>query len=376
MPFWTIRPPRNLICAALCAAVAALQLPLPARAELQVDPQKLYRRMTAAYAQGSANGWHLADELNYFSNVLDAGRAYELRLRDDPDNLAIKGVALDLATQLHYNPLTNTDAAEWYVRLAATAYASDPARGPAARALLAKLDADDQSTTKLAFDADADATANVATYPNDAEALLDQVTADVRAYQLTKDPQFRSVALGRAAQPAFPIGLIIDDGTTVLTYAHEARAGEPGYTAADLQAAIAIASHKASAKTIPTIGRVLSHQAYLVITAPADEYFGHTKLSPIGVRNEITRIGKYLDVGWGDRMTGDALWVVDALADWQQNYPRDYELPRLLLATYKTLGRIDSPQAKAAQVEVRKTLTIDYTASPEAQTLLTASAGV
>jgi len=373
MPFWTIRPPRKFVCAALCAAAVAVSL--PARAELQVDPQKLYRRMTAAYAQGSANGWHLADELNYFSNVLDAGRAYELRRRDDPDNLAIKGVALDLAVRLHYNPLTSTDAAEWYVRLAANAYASDPARGPAARALLAKLDAEDQRTATLAFDADADASANVASYPSDAEALLDQVTADVRAYQLTKDPQFRSVALARAAQPIFPIGLVIDDGTTVLTYAHEARAGAAGYTPVDVAAAIAIASHKAAAKTIPTIGRVLSHQAYLVITAPADEYFGHTKLSPIGVRNEITRIGKYLDVGWGDRMTSDALWVVDALADWQENYPRDYELPRLLLATYKTLERIDSPQAKAARIEVRKTLTIDYAASPEAQALLTGSAG-
>jgi len=374
MPFWTIRPPRNLI-AAVAAAAIVFQSSLPARAELQVDPQKLYREMTAAYAQGSANGWHLADELYYFSTVLDAGRAYELRRRDDPDNLAIKGVAVDLATQLHYNPLTSSDAAEWYVRLAATAYASDPVRGAAARALLAKLDAEDADTAKLAFAADADATANLAAFPNDAEALLDQVRADVRAFALTHDPQFRSAALARAAQPVFPIGLVADDGTSVLTYAHEARAGAPGYTATDLEAAVAIASHKASVHTIPTIGRVLSHQAYLVITAPADEYFGRTKLSPIGVRNEIVRIGKYLDVGWGDRMTTDALWVVDALDDWQQNYPRDYELPRLLLATYRTLGRIDSPQAKAAQVQVRKTLTIDYNASPEAHLLLTGSAG-
>jgi hypothetical protein len=374
MPFWTIRPPRNLIGAAVAAAIV-LQSSAPARAELQVDPQKLYREMTSAYAQGSANGWHLADELYYFSNVLDAGRAYELRRRDDPDNFAIKGVAVDLATQLHYNPLTNSDAAEWYVRLAATAYASDPVRGAAARALLANLDAEDADTTKLAFAADADATANLAAHPNDAEALLDQVRADVRAYEITHDPQFRSAALARAAQPVFPIGLVGDDGTSVLSYAHEARAGAPGYTAADLQAAVAIASHKAAAHTIPTIGRVLSHQTFLVITAPADEYFGRTKLSPIGVRNEIVRIGKYLDVGWGDRMTTDALWVVDALDDWQQNYPRDYELPRLLLATYQTLGRIGSPQAKAAQVQVRKTLTIDYNASPEAHLLLTGSAG-
>jgi hypothetical protein len=352
-----------------------LRFSAPARAELQVDPQKLYRHMTASYAQGARNGWHLADELSYFSDVLDAGRAYELRLRDDSDNLALKGVALDLAIRLHYNPLTSSDAAEWYVRLAATAYAADPTRGPSARALLAKLDAEDASPSRLAFDADADATANLAAYPDDAEALLDQVQADVRAYELTHDPQFRSLALGRAAQAIFPIGEVGADGPSVLAYAHDARAGQPGYTAFDVQAALAIASHRASVKTIPVIGRVLSHQTYLVITAPADEYFGRTKLSPLGVRNEIARIGKYLDVGWGDRMTSDALWVVDALADWQQNYPRDYELPRLLLATYKTLDRIGSPEAKAAESRVRKTLTIDYNASPEAQSLLNGGAG-
>ena len=48
-------------------------------------------------------------------------------------------------------------------------------------------------------------------------------------------------------------------------------------------------------------------KTYLVITAPADEYFGQTKLSPIGVRNALLHISKYLDAGWGTRMTGDAL---------------------------------------------------------------------
>jgi hypothetical protein len=69
-------------------------------------------------------------------------------------------------------------------------------------------------------------------------------------------------------------------------------------------------------------------------------------------------------------MTGDALWVVDALDDWRQQYPRDYELPRLLLATYKTLDRIDSPQAHAAEVRIRQILVVQYNDSSEAQTLL------
>jgi hypothetical protein len=354
------------------AALVALAVrPVPAAAALQVDPAVLYRNMQATYAKGSANGWHFADELDYLSTVLDAGRAYELRRRDDPDNAQLKGVTVDLCTRLHYNPLTNRDAAEWYVRLAAQSYANDPQRGAAAQALLARLDAGDADAATLARNADADATANATTFAGDVEGLIGQVDADLRAYELTHEPRYRTLALTRAAQAAFPIGLVPSEiAGPLLRDAAAARAGAAGYSPTDVAAAAALFSHKASARSIPIIGRVLSHQAYLIITAPADEYFGHTKLSPLGVRNELLRIAKYLDTGWGPRMTGDALWVVDALDDWRQQYPRDYELPRLLLATYKTLDRIDSPQAHAAEVRIRQILVVQYNDSSEAQTLL------
>src|ERR1019366_5220110 len=94
---------------AACGAAAAVLLtcvPLGARAELQTDPMMLYNTMKAAYDRGAAAGWHLGDELDYFSTVLDAGRAFELRRRDDPENYALKGTAVDLATRLHYDQLT------------------------------------------------------------------------------------------------------------------------------------------------------------------------------------------------------------------------------------------------------------------------------
>jgi hypothetical protein len=321
-----------------------------------------------------ADGWHFADDVYYFSTVLDAGRAYELVRRDDPDNASLKGFTVDVASKLHYNPLTSRDAAEWYVRLAATANANDPVRGAAARALLANLDAEDADPARMAHDADEDATLNATAAPADVEALTEQVDADIRAYLLTKDVQYRSLALLRAAQPVFPIALVPEDtGSVLWAAAFDARNGVAGYSPIDRQAAAAMYSHRASAKNMQVIGRVLSHNAYLVITAPADEYFGQTKLSPLGVRNELTRIGKYLDAGWGDRMTKDTLWVIDALEDWQHQYPRDYELPRLLLQTYKTLGRIPSPEAQKAEAGVRRTLTIDYNDTPEARSLLTAS---
>ncbi len=374
-PFSTIA--RSLLRSVLAAAAAVTIVVaplLPARAALDVDPAALYRAMKATYDKGQAAGWHLADQLDYFSAVLDAGRAYELRLRDDPEDLKLKGTTVDVATQIAYDPLVSNDAAEWYVRLSAEAYANDPQRGAAARALIAKLDAEDASNAKLAYDADADAATLATAYPNDVEALLLQVDADLRAYNLTQDPRWRAIALSRAAQATFPIASVPQDlGRVLFPMVDAARNFGAGYSDAERADAKIIASHRASAHGLAVIGRVFSHDTYLVITAPADEYFGHTKLSPIGVRNEIMRINKYLDAGWGGRMTGDTVWVVDALNDWQHQYPRDYELPRLYKRVYDALGREDTAEAKKARSDVRRTLLVNYPTSSEARGFLSLS---
>ncbi|HEY4440543.1 MAG TPA: hypothetical protein VGN14_08800 [Candidatus Elarobacter sp.] len=361
-------PIRSRLTAALAAAIVAFAPFVPARAALEVDPAKLYRQMQLAYAKGAASGWHLADELDYFSTVLDAGRAYELRRRDDPQNLALQGVTVDLASQLSYDPLTNNDAAEWYVRAAAVTWQNDAQRGPAARALIAKIDAEDADPVRLAHDADADATALVAKYPNDVQALIGQLDADLRAYALTRDTQWRFLALNRASQPTFPIAMLpLDTKKTFFPMVDAARNAAPGYSEEERATARIVASHAAAAKGLPVIGRVTSHNAYLQITAPADEYFGQTKLSPIGVRNELARIGKYLDAGWGGRMTKETLWVIDSLNDWQHQYPRDYELPRLYKRVYDTLAREDTPEAQKASQEVRRMLIVAYPGSTEAR---------
>jgi hypothetical protein len=360
---------RAVAVAFLCVGVGLASL--PARAALNVDPTQLYAQMKASYDKGTASGWHLADEVDYFSSVLNAGRAYELRRRGDPNNLALKGVTVDLATQLDYDPLINDDAAEWYVRLAATAWQDDPQRGVAAHALLAKLDAEDAEAGQLARDADNDAAALVAAYPLDVQALLGQVEADLRAYNLTQDTAWRTLALQRAAQATFPLGALPDDVRRVFyPIVDAARNAGPGYSPAEREAARVVASHQASVHSVPVIGRVVSHNVYLQITAPADEYFGQTRLSPLGVRNEIARIAKYLDAGWGGRMTKDTLWVVDSLDDWQQQYPRDYELPRLYRRAYDALSREDTPEAKAASTAVRRTIVVSYPSSPEARSFL------
>jgi hypothetical protein len=367
----TARLSARKLVAALVAALALVLPCAPARAALDIDPAQLYKQMKAAYDKGAAAGWHLGDELDYFSAVLDAGRGYELRRRDDPQNVAIKGITVDLASRLQYDPLISNDAAEWYVRLAAQAWQDDPVRGAAARAVLAKLDAEATDTVKLARDADADAAALAQTYPNDVQALIGQVDADLRAYNLTQDTRWRTIALQRAAQSAFPIASVPTElGKVLFPMVDSARNAGPGYSESEREAARIVASHRASAHGLAEIGHVVSHETFLNITAPADEYFGRTKLSPIGVRNELTRIGRYLDAGWAGRMTKDTVYVVDSLDDWQHQYPRDYELPRLYKRAYDALGREDTTEAKTARQQVRRTLLVNYPTSTEARSFI------
>src|SRR5487761_2450542 len=98
MSSWTIRPKfRSLIAAALVAVAAS-----PAVAALPTDPLVMLKSVGSTFAQGDRNGWHYADQVTYFSAVLDAGRAFEFVRRDDPQAAALKGQTLDLAMKLNY----------------------------------------------------------------------------------------------------------------------------------------------------------------------------------------------------------------------------------------------------------------------------------
>ena len=69
-------------------------------------------------------------------------------------------------------------------------------------------------------------------------------------------------------------------------------------------------------------------------------------------------------------MTQDTIYVVDSLDDWQHQYPRDYELPRLYKRAYDALGRQDTNEAKQARQQVRRTLLVNYPTSSEARSFL------
>ncbi len=364
---------RALLAAAALLASVTVGVPRAANAAIETDPTALYATMRKAYDEGASMSWPFFSQVYYEATVFDAGRAYALFRPDDANYAQVAFLGVDIATQLHYNPLTNNDASAWYVVEAAnyTLAHGDPARQTAARALLAKIDAAQADPKVLATQADADASANVAAQPKDGDARAALVVADIRAYELTHDAKFRSLALQHAADSQTPLERLPDPEFGRIFALATSAASEVGYGDAERTAARAIADRREHTPELRVIGRVsvVPRELRLTRTAPADEYFGNLKYSPIGVHNEVARVNKYLDVGWGSRMESDALQIDSAVEDWQKQYPHDTTLPAALLDDYKLLVRVDTDKTQAASRRVRSLLVVQYPTTKQAAQL-------
>ena len=359
----------RLLAIVLCAAAALTAV--SAHAAIETDPAALYATMKRAYDEGQAKGWPFESERYYEAAVLDAGRSYALFRPDDPQNAELLLLAVQVATRLHYNPLTDDNAAAWYLRAAAVWVEAhgDAASADEGKALLARLDAADADPRALAAQAEDDAQALAAAFNRDPDALVQVIVADVRAYNLTKDARYRSALVQHAAAPGLPLQRVPDpESGEMFGLVKQVLESGGEVSPADAAAARSVDERRKHDPELRTIGRVhvVPHDVRLTRTAPADEYFGHTKLSPLGVRNELTRINKYLDAGWGDRMAGDALWVDDALVDWQHQYPHDPTIARHLLELYRMLVRVDAAQTRPEAAKVRELLLVEYAGSPQA----------
>lgn len=367
---------RNALRIVVAAAFSvALMLPstMPVRAAIETDPQALYQTMRKAYDSGASKNWPFSNEIFYLSTIFDAGRAYSLFRPTDRNYGEVADLAVDVATQLHYDPLTNNDAALWYV-LEVTQYVAkngDAQHQAEAKALAARLTAVGDDPKLLSAQAQIDAQANADAFHHDGDALVQLITADVRAYNLTHDIAYRSALLQHAADPATPLERVPDPEYGQMFAIAASALADPGFTENDRTAARAIRYRREHTPDLKVIGRAraISREFRLTRTAPADEYFGNLKFSPIGVRNEVVRINKYLDKGWGYRMESDALQVENAIADWQKQYPHDYTLPGTLLDAYRLLQRVETEKTKGAAGRLKTTLLVQYANSRQAQEL-------
>jgi hypothetical protein len=197
------------------------------------------------------------------------------------------------------------------------------------------------------------------------------IIADVRAYNLTHDIAYRSALLQHAADPSTPLVRVPDPEYGEMFSIAQSALADPGFSDDDRAAARTIKYRRDHTPELKVIARVSSvpHELRLTRTAPADEYFGNLKYSPIGVRNELTRINKYLDKGWGYRMEGDAIQVDSAVEDWQKQYPHDETLPGTLLDAFRLMERVETDKTKSAAERLRTILTVQYADSRQAQEL-------
>jgi hypothetical protein len=364
---------RFTLAFALGAAALATFAGLPARAAIETDPTALYATMKTAYDKGASKGWPFESELYYESTVFDAGRAYSLFRPNDEQYAEVATLAVDVASLLHYNPLTSNDASLWYVDEACAYVAKngDDQHQAEANALLQRLNSTVDDPKALAAQAEADALANAQTFARDGDALVALVLADVRAYNLTHDVVYRSDLLQHAADPSTPLVRVPDPEYGEMFAIAQSALADPGFTDADRAAARTIKYRRDHTPELKVIARVsaVPHELRMTRTAPADEYFGRLKYSPIGVRNEVTRINKYLDKGWGTRMEGDALQVDSAVEDWQKQYPHDETLPGTMLDAYRLMERVDTDKTKGAGVRIKTILTVQYSSTRQAQEL-------
>ena len=359
------------ICFIACVALAA---PAAVRATVEVDPAVLYQQMKDAFAKGMAQGWDFRSQEIYLSTIFDAGRAYSLQYPNDPAYAELATLTVRIGTGLHYNPLTNHDAAVWWVREAADSIAKhsdDPQLIAQAAELLKRVNSED-APDELARLADEDATANVRAYPGDVDALLIQVEADWRAWLLTKDVAWRSLALARAAAPSFPVAHLPTSWGNELVNAADGASTDRGFSAAEVANAQTFLARLKAVDPIRVIATVnaMPHDVYLTTLAPADEYFGPMGMSILEIQNRLKHINFMLDYDYGNQESDPAADVANAIVAMQKVYPRDRDLPMLIYWCYTTLERMTDVQSRQVARRLKAILTVEYQDSPQARKLL------
>ncbi len=360
--------------AAVVLLCAALVLPARVRATLEVDPAALYQQMKDAYAKGAAEGWTFRSQATYLSTIFNAGRAYSLQYPNDPAYGELATLTVSIGTGLHFDPLTNHDAAVWWVREAAdwvTKHSEDTQLLAQAQGLLRRVNSED-SPEELARLADEDASENVRAYPGDVDALLIRVEADWRAWLLTQDSRWRSLALARAAAANFPVAHLPTTWGNELVSAADQASTERGYSRADVQNAEQFLARLKAVNPLRVITTVsaMPHDAYLTTLAPADEYFGAMGMSILEIENRLKHINYMLDYDYGNRESDPAMNVVNSIVAMQKVYPRDRDLPMLMYWCYTTLRRMTDAQSRDGARHLKAILTIEYQDSPQARKLL------
>lgn len=99
--------------------------------------------------------------------------------------------------------------------------------------------------------------------------------------------------------------------------------------------------------------------------APADEYFGPSKMSLLGIRNQLRDLSLQYDFDRDARrgIYGKAVFNETSLRDWAKKYPTDPALARDVYLLDHLYGKIDLAEAKKRQPAVEHWLLNKYPAT-------------
>jgi hypothetical protein len=101
--------------------------------------------------------------------------------------------------------------------------------------------------------------------------------------------------------------------------------------------------------------------------APADEYFGHYRLSVLGIANTIRDSGARMDEGKTAAMIdGPLAFATDAIRAWERQFPRDPWIARDLFALQLVYLHAHTPRANELARSTEAWLVADYPDSREA----------
>ena len=100
--------------------------------------------------------------------------------------------------------------------------------------------------------------------------------------------------------------------------------------------------------------------------APADEYFGRLKMSILGIRNELRDLDQRLTYSpdAGASSLGTALFVENAIRDWEAKYPADPWLARSVYQLTHVYAKIHTDEGHQRAVNALHWLVSRYHSSP------------
>ncbi len=100
--------------------------------------------------------------------------------------------------------------------------------------------------------------------------------------------------------------------------------------------------------------------------APADEYFGRLKMSILGIRNELRDLDQRLTYSpdAGASALGTALFVENAIRDWEAKYPADPWLARSVYQLTHVYAKIHTAGGREKAVSALHWLVSRYHSSP------------